>query len=99
MWNPKAESGLPSASGVVVTAAGEHGRAALEVTFAQPLPGVTCGADSPLQWVNDALTGPGFLLRNNTIQSRRFGALIMGRDGAIVGNHFIDNPGSTVLLL
>ena len=70
VWNPKAESSLPSASVVVVTAAGEHGSAALEVTFAQPLPGVTCGADSPLQWVNDALTGPGFPLRSNTIQSR-----------------------------
>jgi hypothetical protein len=83
----------------VVAAAGRQGSTTLEVTFARALPGITCGAGSPLQWVNDALSGPGFLLRNNTIQSRRFGALIMGRDGAIMGNRFVDNPGPTILLL
>ena len=71
----------------------------LVVTFAAPLPGITCGPESKLQWVNDALTGPGFRLHNNSIQSRRFGALVMGRDGEISANRFHDNPASSILLL
>eukprot|EP01047_Picozoa_sp_COSAG01_P003435 COSAG01_NODE_102_length_26290_cov_94.760299_7_plen_141_part_00 len=49
--------------------------------------------------MNDALTGPGFRLYNNTIQSRRFGVLCMGRDGVIESNTFVDNPGPSILLL
>jgi hypothetical protein len=70
------------------------------VTFAQPLPpAVTCSPSSKLQWVNDALTAPGFQLINTTIQSRRFGVLCMGRDGIIAGNRFLDNPGPSILLI
>ena len=72
----------------------------IEVTLTAPLPAaIECGAQSKLQWVNDALTGPGFKLLNSTIQSRRFGVLCMGRDGEITGNRFENNPGPSILLL
>ena len=98
VWNPLSADGLPAGSGVVVSASAPSA-GVIVVTLAAPLPGVTCGPESGLQWVNDALTGPGFVFRNNTIQSRRFGCLIMGRDGTIDGNRFVDNPGPSVLLL
>ena len=100
VWNPTSPDGLPAASGVVIaTSEGKSARTELVVTFAAPLPGITCGPTSKLQWANDALTGPGFRLHNNTIQSRRFGALVMGRDGEISSNRFQDNPASSILLL
>ena len=45
------------------------------------------------------MTGPGFRLINNSIQSRRFGVLCMGRDGTISQNSFFDNPGPSILLI
>ena len=42
---------------------------------------------------------PGFNFVNNSIQSRRFGVLCMGRDGVIKDNTFTDNPGPSVLLI
>ena len=51
-----------------------------------------------LQWVNDNQTSPGFKFAKNTMQSRRFGVLLMGKDGIIEGNHFIDNPGWSIYL-
>ena len=101
VWNPLNQtSGLPVASGVVVAATGSKTESSeLVVTFSEQLAGVTCGNESKLQWVNDALTAPGFRLHNNTIQSRRYGVLCMGRDGQIEGNLFIDNPGPSILLL
>ena len=59
----------------------------------------TGGPANSLQWVNDNFTGPGFHFHNNTIQSRRFGVLCMGRDGVISENTFQDNPGPSVMLL
>lgn len=99
VWDPVNASGLPAASGVVVSAS-RRSSTEIEINLAKPLPpAVTCGLDSKLQWVNDALTGPGFRLVNTTIQSRRFGVLCMGRDGEIVGNRFVDNPGPSILLI
>ena len=96
IWNPHNASGLPASSGEVVSAE-RSTSTELVVKFTQPLPGITC--EPSFQWVNDALTGPGFRIINSTIQSRRFGVLCMGRDGVIEGNKFVDNPGPAILLL
>jgi len=51
------------------------------------------------EFANDNQTGPGFKFARNTMQSRRFGVLCMGKDGVIEDNRFVDNPGPAVLLI
>ena len=95
-WNPTpGAKGQPLAKGLVATATGTWGNAT--ITFQHPAPRVPC--DPKMLWVNDNQTGPGFVFRNNTIASRRYGVLCMGRDGLIEGNTFEDNPAASVLLI
>jgi hypothetical protein len=95
VFSPTAFSGLPTASGVVLSASGPS--FAPTVTFAEPLAGVSCDGSS--LWANDNLTGHGFRLADSTIASRRFGVLAMGRDGVIERNTFLDNPAAAVMLI
>ena len=95
VWNPTNATGFPSTHGVVAAVRGTPQRPV--VTFAEPLPASLCAEE--LLWVNDNLTGAGFHFFNNTIQSRRFGVLCMGRDGVISSNRFVDNPGPAILLI
>ena len=98
VWNPtNVTSGLPAVRGVVASAHGTW--ANLTVVFKEPLVGISPSDAAGLLWANDNLTGPGFVFRNNTVMSRRFGALVMGKNGAIEGNHFVDNADTAVLLI
>lgn len=74
----------------------------LLLTLAEPLEGVTAGADSRTAdtLYNMSACGAGFVIRRNVIRSnRRFGCMLRAGDGLVEGNLFQDNTGAGIAVL